>query len=94
MATLDSGAGQALIGIIIGLVVVGVPLLIRFLVKLYNGQKNIMDVLTGADPTPLVPNPPPGLVEIVASLLKDSKPNNGSSGRDVLDRIDRATSRE
>src|ERR1700678_920969 len=103
-AQADSGAGQVLIGIVIGLVVVGLPLLIRYLVRLGNGQERIMAVLITPDPTPLVPNPPPGLVDVVAglvktsrftlegtaALIKDSKPDDGSSSRDVLDRIDEA----
>jgi hypothetical protein len=64
-----------------------------------------MAVLITPAPTPLVPDPPKGLVDIVAglvksatltqegttALLRDSKPDDGSSSRDVLNRIDEAT---
>jgi hypothetical protein len=93
MIASTSGFVQTMSGIIVGLVVVGVPLLIRFLVKLYNGQKKIMDVLITPEPTPLVPDPAPGLVDIVAGLLRDSKPDDGTTGRDVLNTIARNTAR-
>jgi hypothetical protein len=100
-----SGPEQALVGVIVGLVVIGLPLLIRYLVRLGRGQERIMAVLITPEPTPLVPNPPKGLVDVVAglvktskaslagtaALIKDSKPNDGSTSRDVLDRIEAQT---
>lgn len=105
LAQTDSVSAQVLIGVVVGLVVFGLPLLIRYLVRLGKGMERIMNVLITPDPTPLVPHPAPGLVDVVAGLVKtsntnlrgtaalirDSQPDDGSSSRDVLDRIDEAT---
>jgi hypothetical protein len=105
LAETNSVFSQVAVGTIIGLVVVGLPLLIRYLVRLGKGVERIMTVLITPKPTDLVPNPPPGLVETVsklvmaqtpnlrgtAALIRDSQPDDGSSSRDVLDKIDEAT---
>ena len=105
MMSAVNGWGQALTGIVIGLVVVGLPLLIRYLISLGRGMERIMAVLVTPAPTPLVPNPEKGLVDVVAglvrtsritlegtaTLIKDTKPNDGSASHDVLNRIDEAT---
>ena len=108
IAQADSGVAQTLIGIVVGLVVVGLPLLIRYLVRLGKSMERIMNVLITPDSTPLVPHPTPGLVDVVAglvktsntnlagtaALIKDSKPDNGSTSRDVLDRIEKTQSQQ
>jgi hypothetical protein len=95
----SSGPEQTLVGAVVGLVVVGLPILIRYLVRLGRGMDRIMAVLLG---DPLFGK---GLVEKVADLqktasvgaagvgvlIKDSKPDNGSTSRDVLDRIEAQT---
>jgi hypothetical protein len=90
------GPEQVVVGLVVGLVVLGLPLLIRYLVRLGRGQERIMAVLLG---DPLFG---PGLVEKVkdlqrsvnvsvagvGALVADSKPDDGTTGRDVLNRIE------
>lgn len=51
--------------------------------------------LVGADPTPLNPNPPPGIVDVVADVAKRTSRIehtlfiNGGKGNTVIDRLER-----
>lgn len=88
---MTSGFTQLVVGIAVGFILLATPLFFRFLSSLSKDVREIKGVLITPAPTPLVPHPPKGLVDNVADLLRDSKPDNGSSSRDVLDRIDEAT---
>lgn len=99
MVAATGGSEQVLIGVIIGLVVVGLPLLIRYMARLGKKVDRAIFILAGSD-DPL--QPVKGLVEQVrdlahvvgagaqgvAELIKDSKPDNGSTMRDAVDRIE------
>lgn len=96
---------EVLISVASGVILLLVPLVVRFFAHISKDVREIKGVLITPEPTPLVPNPPEGLIDVVAglvktaganlqgtvALIKDSKPDDGSSGRDVLNRIDQAT---
>jgi len=97
-----SGPEQTAIGVIIGLVVLGLPLLSRYLVRLGRDLHDIKDVLITPSPTKLVPKPAKGLIDTVAdlqvtvqagvagvgALIRDSQPDAGTTSRDALNRIE------
>jgi hypothetical protein len=74
---------------------------------MYSDVREIKATLITPHRTPLNPHPPLGLIDIVAShgrmlntlltgtraLIADSKPNDGSTSRDALDRIEEEQSR-
>jgi hypothetical protein len=105
IAAAQSGFNQLIIGIAVGFILLATPLLFKFLISLSRDVRDIKGVLITPEPTPLVPNPERGLVDKVAdlmtkatltasgtaALLRDSRPNDGSTSRDVLDRIEEAT---
>jgi len=97
-----SGFNQLIIGVAVGFILLATPLFGKYLSRLSKDVRDMKNVLITPDPTPLVPNPNKGLVDVVAglvksatltqegtkALLKDSKPDNGSTSRDVLNRIE------
>jgi hypothetical protein len=107
-----SGQEQILVAVVSGLLLLAIPLFVRFLAgitkrldKLTDTVEEVKGVLVTPAPTLLNPHPASGLIDTVAglaksskinlegtaALIKDSKPDDGSSSRDVLDRIDQAT---
>lgn len=96
-----SGPEQIGVGVAVGLIVIVMPLLARFLVGLSKDVHELKVAVVGEEATKYHPRRP-GLVEIVAdmqrtvgatltgtaALVKDSKPDEGSTSRDALDRIE------
>jgi hypothetical protein len=74
---------------------------------MYHDVREIKEVLITPSKTPLNPRPQPGLIDVVAShgrmlstlltgtkaLIADTKPNDGSTSRDALDRIEEEQAR-
>ena len=100
----ESGIDQALIGTVVGLLVVCIPLGVRGFRRLVKDVHDLKVAVVGEPANDYHPEVP-GLVKIVdgivtsqkanlqgtAALIRDSKPDDGSTSRDVLDRIDQAT---
>jgi hypothetical protein len=93
-----------LLNVSAGLLIMVLPIGARAVYKLFTGQKAMMVVLTGRPVTDLDPAGTKGLVVTVAehtealsaltrgvgSLLADTKPDNGTTGKDALNRIEGA----
>jgi hypothetical protein len=104
MLAQESGVDQVLIGALAGLLVIVIPLGVRGFRKLIKDVHDLKVAVVGEPANDYHPEIP-GLVKIVdgivtsqkanlqgtAALIRDSKPDDGSSSRDVLDRIDQAT---
>ena len=92
-----------LLNVSAGLLIIVLPIGARAVYKLFSGQKAMMVVLTGRPVTDLEAGTK-GLVATVAehtealsaltrgvaAILADTKPNNGTTGKDALNRIEGA----
>ena len=93
-----------LLNVSAGLLIIVLPIGARAVYKLFSGQKAMMVVLTGRPVTTLDPAGSPGLVKTVgehtealrvltmgvAAILADTKPHNGTTGKEALNRIEGA----
>jgi hypothetical protein len=104
MLAQTSGFTQAVVGTVVGLLVICIPLAARAFRRLVKDVHDLKVAVVG-EPANEYHGEVKGLVKIVdglvdsqkanlrgtAALIRDSKPDDGSSSRDVLDRIDEAT---
>jgi hypothetical protein len=87
---------QIIVGVVIALVALSIPVIIQLISRMHRDLHDIKGVLITPKPTGLVPNPPKGLVDVVAGLahtavanlsgtgaLVSEKAGNGDSGMDV-----------
>jgi hypothetical protein len=93
---------QVLIIISGGLALIVLPFLAKIAYNLVHDVHEIKVVLVGEQPTPLNPSPPAGMISNVnklmdlaganlvgtKALIDDKTPNDGSSMRDAIDRIE------
>ena len=105
--TVGATIGQ-IVAIVVGALVVSVITYIFTKNRaMYSDVHEIKSVLITPPKTPLNPRPVPGLIDIVAghgrmlntlltgtkALIADSKPNDGSTSKDALNRIEEEQSR-
>jgi len=81
---------QVLVIVVGGLLMIGIPILIRFLSRISSDVHYLIVAWVGEKPSRRNPHPKPGMMASVDRLVKDSKPGDGTTSRDVIDRIDPA----
>lgn len=81
-----SAPEQVLIGVLVGVITLSIPVLIRLVAKMHSDVHEIKSVLITPKPTGLIPNPPQGLIDIVASLAFSAAANLAGTGALVTEK--------